>query len=52
MKVYRIVTGNNVVDLAQQVNSHLKTGWEPQGGLVVSGQMYAQAVVLDRKEEK
>jgi hypothetical protein len=32
---YKIVTTSTVGNLVNEVNNLLKTGWEPQGGLVV-----------------
>ena len=42
---YKIVTGSNVDNLAKNVNREIQLGWQPQGGVLINGMMYAQAMV-------
>lgn len=50
---YRIITGQNVDNLADKVRTALAHGYVPQGGVVINGMTYAQAVYLpDTKEPR
>lgn len=42
---YKIVTGRNIDNLTVIVNNQIEKGWIPQGGVLISGMMYAQAMV-------
>ena len=42
---YKIVTGSNIDNLAVNVNNQIDQGWQPQGGVLVNGMLYAQAMV-------
>lgn len=43
---YKIVFGTNSDDLEKKVNEEIqKYGWQPQGGVLINGMMYAQAMV-------
>jgi hypothetical protein len=48
---YKIVTGNNTVNLSDNVNNEIKRGWMPQGGVLINGMMYAQAMVKKVKDD-
>ena len=48
---YRIETGRNLPDLEKQVNYAIKAGWKPQGGLVIQGSNYAQALVKNDEKD-
>lgn len=48
---YRIVTGQSVSNLEKAVNVAIKDGWKPQGGLIIHGYDYAQALVKDSKAD-
>lgn len=42
---YKIITGRNIDNLSANVNRLIKGGWIPQGGVLINGMMYAQAMV-------
>lgn len=42
---YKIVTGRNIDNLTVIVNNQIEKGWIPQGGVLINGMMYAQAMV-------
>lgn len=42
---YKIVTGTNIDNLSVNVNNLIEKGWIPQGGVLINGMMYAQAMV-------
>ena len=48
---YKIITGSNTDDLSNNVNNEIKGGWMPQGGVLINGMMYAQAMVKKVKED-
>jgi hypothetical protein len=42
---YKVIKGYSVNALEKQVNELMSHGWQPQGGMIVSGMLYAQAIV-------
>jgi hypothetical protein len=44
---YKIVTGTNTDNLSNNVNNEIKRGWTPQGGVLINGMLYAQAMVKE-----
>lgn len=42
---YKVIEGYSVSALEKQVNELMRHGWQLQGGMVVSGMLYAQAMV-------
>jgi hypothetical protein len=44
---YKVVVGTNTDDLAKKVNGNIQLGWQPQGGVLINGMMYAQAMVKE-----
>jgi hypothetical protein len=42
---YKILTGRNIDNLSVIVNNQIEKGWKPQGGVLINGMMYAQAMV-------
>ena len=47
---YKIVHGYSADELEWVVTKELSKGWEPQGNLVVDGELYLQPIV--RREEE
>lgn len=44
--MYRVVEERDLQQLCSEVNSLLKLGYEPQGGVIETGPAFAQAMVL------
>jgi hypothetical protein len=42
---YRIIYGKDVWELESSINSQIKNGWEPAGGIVVGKDGFYQAIV-------
>lgn len=44
MKKYLIIIGRNIADLEARVNAEIQKRYRPQGGVLIHGMTYAQAV--------
>jgi len=49
---YTVIEGDGIEDLENKVEAYIiRGGWQPQGGVVVKGNKYIQAMIF-KKETK
>jgi hypothetical protein len=47
---YRVVLHTNLKDLSEAIRQHIKTGWQPLGGVAFSTAGWAQAIIKSGDE--
>ena len=47
---YKLIKSSSMGSLQKQVNDWLAVGWKATGGLIYDGNIYAQAIVIEIRD--